>query len=146
MIKTTFPDTRPALLLPVRCTNYDRLAYLIVEDHMSGHRSYSGNDVAGRHPRMMARCCSTARPHAKHGSVSTRTSAFWGMESIPASGPSRSRKDNVDALVRQCVQVLALSASRRLVKLVHVALDGTKVKANASEAMSYQRMKEPVGG
>ena len=31
-----------------------------------------------------------------------------------------------------------------LVKLGHVALDGTKVKANASKhkAMSYQRMKE----
>ena len=42
------------------------------------------------------------------------------------------------------VQVLALCQQAGLVKLGHVALDGTKVKANASKhkAMSYQRMKE----
>ena len=45
---------------------------------------------------------------------------------------------------RACVQVLALCQQAGLVKLGHVALDGTKVKANASKhkAMSYQRMKE----
>ena len=54
------------------------------------------------------------------------------------------RKDNVDALSGLFVQVLALCQQAGLVKLGHVALDGTKVKANASEhkAMSYQRMKE----
>ena len=42
------------------------------------------------------------------------------------------------------MQVLALCQQAGLVKLGHVALDGTKVKANASKhkAMSYQRMKE----
>ena len=54
------------------------------------------------------------------------------------------RKDNVDALSGLFVQVLALCQQAGLVKLGHVALDGTKVKANASKhkAMSYQRMKE----
>ena len=54
------------------------------------------------------------------------------------------RKDNVDALPGLFVQVLALCQQAGLVKLGHVALDGTKVKANASKhkAMSYQRMKE----
>ena len=54
------------------------------------------------------------------------------------------RKDNVDALSALFVQVLALCQQAGLVKLGHVALDGTKVKANASKhkAMSYQRMKE----
>ena len=54
------------------------------------------------------------------------------------------RKDNVDALSGLFVQVLALCHQAGLVKLGHVALDGTKVKANASKhkAMSYQRMKE----
>ncbi len=54
------------------------------------------------------------------------------------------RKDNVDALSGLFVQVLALCQQGGLVKLGHVALDGTKVKANASKhkAMSYQRMKE----
>ena len=54
------------------------------------------------------------------------------------------RKDNVDALSGLFLQVLALCQQAGLVKLGHVALDGTKVKANASKhkAMSYQRMKE----
>ena len=54
------------------------------------------------------------------------------------------RKDNVDALSGLFVQVLALCQQAGLVKLGHVALDGTKVKANASKhkAKSYQRMKE----
>ena len=54
------------------------------------------------------------------------------------------RKDNVDALSGLFVQALALCQQAGLVKLGHVALDGTKVKANASKhkAMSYQRMKE----
>ena len=50
------------------------------------------------------------------------------------------RKDNLDALSGLFVQVLALCQQAGLVKLGHVALDGTKVKANASKhkAMSYQ--------
>ena len=43
------------------------------------------------------------------------------------------RKDNVDALSGLFVQVLALCQQAGLVKLGHVALDGTKVKANASK-------------
>ena len=54
------------------------------------------------------------------------------------------RKDNLDALSGLFIQVLALCRQEGLVKLGHVALYGTKVKANASKhkAMSYQRMKE----
>jgi hypothetical protein len=42
------------------------------------------------------------------------------------------------------VQVLRLAETAGLVKLGHVALDGTKIKANASKhkAMSYERMKK----
>jgi hypothetical protein len=42
------------------------------------------------------------------------------------------------------VQVLKLAEQAGLVKLGHVALDGTKIKANASKhkAMSYERMKK----
>jgi hypothetical protein len=42
------------------------------------------------------------------------------------------------------IQVLRLCREAGLVKLGHVALDGTKIKANASrhKAMSYGRMKE----
>ena len=54
------------------------------------------------------------------------------------------RNDNLDALSGLFLQVLALCQQAGLVKLCHVALDGTKVKANASKhkAMSCRRMKE----
>ena len=42
-------------------------------------------------------------------------------------------KDNLDALSGLFLQVLALCQQAGLVKLGHVALDGTKVKANASK-------------
>ena len=49
----------------------------------------------------------------------------------------------MDALGGLFVQVLKLAEKAGLVKLGHVALDGTKIKANASKhkAMSYERMK-----
>ena len=54
------------------------------------------------------------------------------------------RKDHLAALSGLFLQVLALCQRAGLVKLGHVALDGTKVSANASrhKAMRYKRMKE----
>ena len=54
------------------------------------------------------------------------------------------RKDHLKALAALFVQVLRLCQKAGLVKLGHVSLDGTKMKANASKhkAMSYKRMKE----
>jgi len=54
------------------------------------------------------------------------------------------RKRHLDALQGLFVQVLILCQHAGLVKLGHVSLDGTKVKANASKhkAMSYERMRE----
>lgn len=53
------------------------------------------------------------------------------------------RKRHLKALSGLFVQVLKLCRQSGLVKLGHVALDGTKVRANASKhkAMSYKRMK-----
>ena len=54
------------------------------------------------------------------------------------------RKRHLKALSGLFVQILQLCAQAGLVKLGHVALDGTKVKANASKhkAMSYERMEK----
>lgn len=54
------------------------------------------------------------------------------------------RKRHLEALAGLFVQVLRLAETAGLVKLGHVALDGTKIKANASKhkAMSYERMKK----
>ena len=57
---------------------------------------------------------------------------------------SEFRRIHLAALAELFVQVLRLCQKAGLVKLGHVALDGTKVKANASKhkAMSYDRMKQ----
>lgn len=54
------------------------------------------------------------------------------------------RKRHLAALAGLFIQVLRLGQAAGLVKLGHVALDGTKLKANASKhkAMSYGRMEE----
>ena len=54
------------------------------------------------------------------------------------------RKRHLTALAGLFVQVLKLAEKAGLVKLGHVALDGTEIKANASKhkAMSYSRMKQ----
>lgn len=54
------------------------------------------------------------------------------------------RQRHLEALSGMFTQVLGLCQKGGLVKLGHVALDGTKVKANASKhkAMSYGRMKK----
>jgi transposase len=57
---------------------------------------------------------------------------------------SEFRRRHLDALGGLFVQVLKLAERAGLVKLGHVALDGTKMRANASKhkAMSYDRMKK----
>ena len=54
------------------------------------------------------------------------------------------RKRHLTALAGLFVQVLRIAEKAGLVKLGHVALDGTKIKANASKhkAMSYAHMKK----
>src|ERR1700740_336325 len=57
---------------------------------------------------------------------------------------SEFRKRHLPVLAALFVQVLKLAEKAGLVKLGHVALDGTKIKANASKhkAMSYERLKK----
>src|ERR1700741_2718237 len=57
---------------------------------------------------------------------------------------SEFRRRHLDALAGLFVQVLALCRRAGLAGLGHVAVDGTKIKANASKhkAMSYARMVE----
>src|SRR3954471_2580126 len=54
------------------------------------------------------------------------------------------RKRHLKALGKLFGQILQLCETAGLVKLGHVALDGTKIKANASKhkAMSYERMEQ----
>ena len=70
--------------------------------------------------------------------------AVSGMQTPDFRTISDFRKRHLAALGDLFVQVLRLCQQAGLVKLGHVALDGTKVKANASKhkAMSYKRMNK----
>ena len=70
--------------------------------------------------------------------------ALTGGEKPDHSTICQFRSDHREALSALFVQVLALCREAGMVKLGHVALDGTKVKANAGKhaAMSYARMKQ----
>ncbi len=68
--------------------------------------------------------------------------AVTGMQQPDFRTISDFRKRHLQALGALFVQVLTLCRQAGLVKLGHVALDGTRIKANASKhkAMSYGRM------
>ena len=70
--------------------------------------------------------------------------AVTGLEKPDFRTISEFRRRHLDALAGLFVQVLQLAETAGLVGLGHVALDGTKVRANASKhkAMSYERMKK----
>ncbi len=68
--------------------------------------------------------------------------AVTGLQQPDFRTISEFRKRHLEALSELFSQVLVLCREAGLVKLGHVALDGTKIKANASKhkAMSYGRM------
>ncbi len=70
--------------------------------------------------------------------------AVTGMAKPDHSTVCKFRNDHRDALAALFVQVLVLCREAGIAKLGHVALDGTKVQANASKhaAMSYARLKQ----
>jgi len=70
--------------------------------------------------------------------------ALTGMAKPDHSTICKFRNDHREALSELFVQVLSLCRDAGIAKLGHVALDGTKMKANASKhsVMSYGRMKK----
>ena len=163
MIKTYLPyEPDQQLLLPAALQEWlpdDHLAYFIsdVVDQLDMSKVTARYERERRggppyHPRMMVKvllygyCVGVASSRRiaqrLHEDIAFRVLAANNTPDFRTI--SDFRKDNVDALSGLFVQVLALCQQAGLVKLGHVALDGTKVKANASKhkAMSYQRMKE----
>src|SRR6266568_2948694 len=111
-----------------------------------------GRGLAAYDPRMMVRLliygycrgvASTRRiERATHEDVAFR---YWAADEHPDHDTIADfRKEHLANLSELFVQVLRLCQQAGLVKLGHVALDGTKIKANASKhkAMSYGRMEE----
>src|ERR1035437_9584646 len=117
--------------------------------------SYGTRDGRGQppyHPRMMVKLLIYAYCIGKPSSRKIEQATF---DEVPfrvlAAGQhpdhdtiANFRKQHLKALAGLFMQVLNLCRKAGLVKLGHVALDGTKIKANASKhkAMSYDRMGE----
>jgi len=116
---------------------------------------YDAKDERGRagyHPAMMVALLiygyCTGRPssrrieRATHEDVAFRVIA--GDRHPDHDCIAAFRKLHLDALAGLFMQVLQLCQKAGLVKLGHIAIDGTKIKANASKhkAMSYERMGE----
>lgn len=135
------------------------LAYFLLdvvgELDLSGIYAPYEREVRGyppHHPRMMVAlllygysigvCSSRQIERRTHEDVAFRV--LSGGTHPDHSCISEFRRIHLKALSELFVQVLRLCRKAGLVKLGHVALDGTKVQANASKhkAMSYERMKE----
>ena len=163
MSKTYLPyDPDQQLLLPAALQEWlppDHLAYFISD--VVNHLDLSAITVRYEeerrggppyHPRMMVKvllysyCIGVASSRRMaqrlHEDIALRVPA---ANNTPYSRTITDfRKDHLEALSGLFLQVLALCQQVGLVKLGHVALEGTKVRANASrnKAMSYGRMKD----
>ena len=163
MSKTYLPyDPDQQLLLPAALREWlpdDHLAYFISDvvdqlDLSSITARYERERRGGPpyHPRMMVKvllygyCIGVASSRRiaqrLHEDIAFRVLAANNTPDFRTI--SDFRKDHLGALSGLFLQVLAFCQRAGLVKLGHVALDGTKVRANASrhKAMSYKRMKE----
>ena len=163
MSKTYLPyDPNQQLLLPAALQEWlpdDHLAYFISDvvdqlDLSSITARYEGERRGGPpyHPRMMVKvllygyCIGVASSRRiaqrLHEDIAFRVLAANNTPDFRTI--SDFRKDHLAALSGLFLQVLAFCQRSGLVKLGHVALDGAKVRANASrhKAMSYRRMKE----
>jgi len=118
----------------------------------AAYESGEGRGQPPYHPAMMVKlllygyCIGTASSRkierATYRDVAFRVLA--GDQHPDHDSIAEFRKRHLGALAAVFVQVLRLCQAAGLVRLGHVALDGTKLKANASKhkAMSYARMEE----
>jgi len=118
----------------------------------AAYESGEGRGQPPYHPAMMVKlllygyCIGTASSRkierATYRDVAFRVLA--GDQHPDHDSIAEFRKRHLEALAAVFVQVLRLCQAAGLVTLGHVALDGTKLKANASKhkAMSYARMGE----
>ena len=163
MSKTYLPyDPDQQLLLPAALQEWlpdDHLAYFIsdVVDQLdlsaiTARYEQERRGAPPYHPRMMVKvlvygyCIGVASSRRiaqrLHEDIAFRVLAANNTPDFRTI--SDFRKDHLGALSGLFLQVLELYQRAGLVKLGHVALDGAKVRANASrhKAMSYRRMKE----
>jgi len=163
MSKTYRPyDPEQMLLMPVALQDWlpsDHLAYFIsdVVDHLDLSTIMSRYEREERgyppyHPRMMVKVmiygyATGVFSSRKIAAKLTEDVAFrmLGAENFPAHRTiSDFRKLHLEEFGNLFVQVVMMAREAGLVKMGTVAVDGTKIRANASKrkAMSYERMKK----
>ena len=126
-----------------------------VLDLSSIYKSYQEKDGRGQAayaPEMMVRLLLYGYATGVYSSRKIQTRTFEDIAFRYLSGDQHPdhatiaefRKRHLDALSGLFTQALLLCAEAGLVKLGHVSIDGTKIRANASKhkAMSYKRMNE----
>jgi transposase len=119
------------------------------------YKSYQDKDGRGQAayaPEMMVRLLLYGYARGVYSSRKIQTRTFEDVAFRFLSGDQHPdhatiaefRKRHLDALSCLFTQALLLCSEAGLVKLGHVSIDGTKIKANASKhkAMSYKRMNE----
>ena len=158
-------NPKQAFLLPPSPTEWlpeDHLARFVMDvvgqlDLSAIHARYQRKDPRGaqpHHPLMMTSllvygyCVGVAssRKIEKKTYEDVAFRVIAGGEHPDHVRISEFRREHLDALANLFGQVLALAKKARMIRLGNVALDGTKVKANASKhkAMSYDRMEKDI--
>jgi transposase len=159
-----FPDTvNQTLLFPPSLHDWlpeGHLARFLIDvvsalDLSAIYKSYQDKDGRGQAayaPEMMVRLLLYGYAQGVYSSRKIETRTFEDVAFRYLSGDQHPdhatiaefRKRHLEALSGLFTQALLLCSEAGLVKLGHVAIDGTKIKANASKhkAMSYKYMNE----
>lgn len=130
----------------------DIVAELDLSEIHAVHKAKDSRGRAGFHPAMMVALLVYAYCVGKPSSRRIERATYEDVAFRVLAGDRHPdhdsiaafRKTHLEALGGLFTQVLRLCQKAGLVKLGHVAIDGTKLKANASKhkAMSYERMSE----
>lgn len=165
LYRSGYDDIDQPFLLPTDMREWlseKHLVYFIMEvagelDLGSIHCKYDGRKGGNPayHPQMMVALLTYAYCVGMPSSRKIEKATYEMVPFRVISGGSHPdhdtvadfRKRHLKELAGLFVQVLRLCQKAGLVKLGHVALDGTKLKANASKhkAMSYDRMEKSIG-
>jgi transposase len=118
----------------------------------TSYQEKDGRGQAAYAPEMMVRLLLYGYSRGVYSSRKIQTRTFEDVAFRYLSGDQHPdhatiaefRKRHLEALSGLFTQALLLCSEAGLVKLGHVSIDGTKIKANASKhkAMSYKRMNE----
>jgi transposase len=130
----------------------DVVSALDVEAIYASYREKDGRGQSAYAPEMMVRLLLYGYATGVYSSRKIETRTYEDVAFRYLAGDQHPdhatlaefRKRHLTALASLFTQALLLCAKAGLVKLGHVAIDGSKIKANASKhkAMSYKRMTE----